>query len=155
MSYVVSGVYVCAPHAPAQPSPCSGGTPEGRGDPIDSATGIPGHPGHPGVDGLGGATGLGGVGRASGFQGRRQRFRLSGENDTSSAWLAHQDMRRELLAQASGDVLEVGVGTGLNLPLYSPQKVCTGAASGFCIRNARRLYNCLSQGGMTRAPPEA
>ena len=29
--------------------------------------------------------------------------------------------RRELLAQARGEILEIGFGTGLNLPLYPPQ----------------------------------
>jgi len=32
--------------------------------------------------------------------------------------LGFPELRRNLLARASGDVLEVGVGTGLNLPLY-------------------------------------
>ncbi len=32
--------------------------------------------------------------------------------------LGFPELRRALLARASGDVLEVGVGTGLNLPLY-------------------------------------
>lgn len=30
------------------------------------------------------------------------------------------DVRRDLLAEANGDVLEVGAGTGANLPLYGP-----------------------------------
>jgi hypothetical protein len=36
-----------------------------------------------------------------------------------------QDLRAKLLADARGDVLEVGVGTGLNLPLYNPSQVYT------------------------------
>mmetsp|Transcript_30167 Transcript_30167/g.57934 ORF Transcript_30167/g.57934 Transcript_30167/m.57934 type:complete len:278 (-) Transcript_30167:321-1154(-) len=42
---------------------------------------------------------------------------------TGAKLLGLEDLRRLLLAQASGDVLECGVGTGLNLPLYNPANV--------------------------------
>ena len=34
-----------------------------------------------------------------------------------------EPLRRELLAQAHGSVLEIGVGNGLNFPFYPPEKV--------------------------------
>ncbi|KAK9803826.1 hypothetical protein WJX73_004169 [Symbiochloris irregularis] len=38
------------------------------------------------------------------------------------------DLRRGLLQQASGAVLEVGIGTGLNLPYYNPRNISKLAA---------------------------
>jgi ubiquinone/menaquinone biosynthesis C-methylase UbiE len=48
--------------------------------------------------------------------------------------------RRELLAHASGNILEVGFGTGLNLPYYSPhvRKVTTVDPNVGMYRRARR-----------------
>ena len=36
------------------------------------------------------------------------------------------DLRSQLLAMAQGRVLEAGIGTGINLPLYDRQKVGAG-----------------------------
>jgi hypothetical protein len=48
--------------------------------------------------------------------------------------------RRELLAHASGNILEIGFGTGLNLPYYPPhvRKVTTVDPSVGMYRRARR-----------------
>ena len=48
--------------------------------------------------------------------------------------------RRELLAHASGDILEIGFGTGLNLPYYPPQvrKVTAVDPNVGMYRRARR-----------------
>jgi ubiquinone/menaquinone biosynthesis C-methylase UbiE len=48
--------------------------------------------------------------------------------------------RRELLAQARGDILEIGFGTGLNLPCYPPhvRKVTTVDPNAGMYRRARR-----------------
>lgn len=40
-------------------------------------------------------------------------------NTSEKKWL--RDARRELLAEVRGDVLEIGAGTGLNLPHYPPE----------------------------------
>ena len=48
--------------------------------------------------------------------------------------------RRELLAHASGNILEIGFGTGLNLPYYPPhvRKVTTVDPNVGMYRRARR-----------------
>src|SRR6516225_5054065 len=48
--------------------------------------------------------------------------------------------RRELLALASGNILEIGFGTGLNLPCYPPQvrKLTTVDPNAGMYRRARR-----------------
>jgi len=48
--------------------------------------------------------------------------------------------RRELLAHASGNILEIGFGTGLNLPYYAPQvrKITTVDPNIGMYRRARR-----------------
>jgi ubiquinone/menaquinone biosynthesis C-methylase UbiE len=48
--------------------------------------------------------------------------------------------RRELLASASGDILEIGFGTGLNLPYYPEEvrKLTTVDPSAGMLRRARR-----------------
>lgn len=62
--------------------------------------------------------------RMSGRNSRRFYDRVAPAYD---AWLGHyerwmglQEIRRRLLAEASGATLELGVGTGINLPLYPP-----------------------------------
>jgi ubiquinone/menaquinone biosynthesis C-methylase UbiE len=51
--------------------------------------------------------------------------------------------RRELLAHAGGEILEIGFGTGLNLPLYPTQvrKVTTVEPNVGMYRRARRRIN--------------
>jgi ubiquinone/menaquinone biosynthesis C-methylase UbiE len=49
------------------------------------------------------------------FAGAYDRMMASSERDGLGAH------RRSLLAESSGDVLEIGGGTGVNLPLYGPQ----------------------------------
>jgi ubiquinone/menaquinone biosynthesis C-methylase UbiE len=51
--------------------------------------------------------------------------------------------RRELLADASGNILEIGFGTGLNLPYYPPhvRKITTVDPNIGMYRRARRRIN--------------
>jgi ubiquinone/menaquinone biosynthesis C-methylase UbiE len=48
--------------------------------------------------------------------------------------------RRELLAQAGGDILELGLGSGLNLPCYPPhvRRITTVEPNGGMYRRARK-----------------
>ncbi|MFQ6101178.1 MAG: class I SAM-dependent methyltransferase [Anaerolineae bacterium] len=41
-------------------------------------------------------------------------------------WLLLRRLRRETFPPLSGDVLEIGIGTGINLPLYGPEARVTG-----------------------------
>ena len=41
-------------------------------------------------------------------------------------WMISEKTRREVLGQAKGKILEVGVGTGRNLSLYPPGSDVTG-----------------------------
>jgi len=41
-------------------------------------------------------------------------------------WLLFRRLRRKIFPSLRGDVLEMGVGTGVNLPLYGPQTRLTG-----------------------------
>jgi len=41
-------------------------------------------------------------------------------------WLIFRRLRRRMFPPLSGDVLEVGIGTGINLPLYGPDVRVTG-----------------------------
>lgn len=43
--------------------------------------------------------------------------------------LGFRSLRAQLLSRAHGDVLETGVGTGLNLPFYSPARVASLTAA--------------------------
>ena len=73
--------------------------------------------------------------------------------------------RRELLAHASGNILEIGFGTGLNLPFYAPhvRKVttvdpnvgCTAGHEGGSSRRGSRLTGGFSaaNGSPSRTAP--
>jgi ubiquinone/menaquinone biosynthesis C-methylase UbiE len=41
-------------------------------------------------------------------------------------WMSVSDWRRELIGAVSGKVLEIGVGTGKNIPYYPPETELTG-----------------------------
>lgn len=68
------------------------------------------------------------------------------------------DYRRQLLANVCGAILEIGLGTGLNLSCYPPQvrRIATVEPSAGMLRRARRRIDatgievdCLAQGGET------
>ncbi|CAK0787148.1 hypothetical protein CVIRNUC_010364 [Coccomyxa viridis] len=62
--------------------------------------------------------------------------------------LGFPQLRKELLAQASGHVLELAVGTGLNLPLYTADTVTALSAvdiSGAMLQQAQRRVRGLQQ----------
>uniref|UniRef100_A0A383VFN4 Methyltransferase type 11 domain-containing protein n=1 Tax=Tetradesmus obliquus TaxID=3088 RepID=A0A383VFN4_TETOB len=65
------------------------------------------------------------------------------DGGAASAALGFPELRQQLLQQASGDVLEVAVGTGLNLPLYDWQRLTslTGLdlSEGMLIEAAARV----------------
>jgi len=67
--------------------------------------------------------------------------------------LGFPELRRALLARASGDVLEVGVGTGLNLPLYERRALRSltvlDLSAGMLarVRLAPALSRAVSRGG--------
>lgn len=67
------------------------------------------------------------------------------------------DMRRDLIAQASGDVLEVGAGTGLNLPHY-PRSITSLTLSEPEAAMLRRLERAAAASPwapvVVRAPAE-
>jgi ubiquinone/menaquinone biosynthesis C-methylase UbiE len=71
----------------------------------------------------------------------RDRIFAAGYDPLSARWEKRHgaELRRKLLAHARGRVLEVGVGTGLNLPLYPPvdELVATDPSEPM-LRRARR-----------------
>jgi ubiquinone/menaquinone biosynthesis C-methylase UbiE len=74
---------------------------------------------------------------------------------TEKAGLAER--RQELLSQARGRVLEIGAGTGLNLPHYPPsveEIVFTEPEEPMAKRLERKLADGARQGKVTRAPAE-
>jgi ubiquinone/menaquinone biosynthesis C-methylase UbiE len=61
-------------------------------------------------------------------------------------WALLRRYRRRLLARARGKVLEVGLGTGLNLPWYPPDCAITGTdLSNAMLRIAERRAQCLGR----------
>eukprot|EP00884_Botryococcus_braunii_P005470 jgi/Botrbrau1/14924/Bobra.0018s0028.1 len=75
--------------------------------------------------------------------------------------LGFTNLRRHLLTQADGKILEVGVGTGLNLPLYDPMNVLSITAldlSAGMLQQAEERGQTLGlpisfvQGDVTRMP---
>jgi ubiquinone/menaquinone biosynthesis C-methylase UbiE len=61
--------------------------------------------------------------------------------DAPMEWMGTKKRRRELIDDASGDVLEVGVGTGKNLPYYGDDVNVTGidVSSSMLAETRRRL----------------
>lgn len=71
-------------------------------------------------------------------------------------WLLFRRLRRQMFPLLRGDVLEIGVGTGINLPLYRPEARVTGSdASGEMLTwAARRSHNgtSLAQSDVQQLP---
>lgn len=66
-------------------------------------------------------------------------------------WLILRRLRQRTFPALSGDVLELGVGTGVNLPLYGPEARVTGCdASGEMLAWAARRCTGVCV-GLTRA----
>ena len=68
------------------------------------------------------------------------------------------DRRRELLASATGDVLEIGGGTGANLPCYGERVTSltiTEPEPPMARRLERRLHEQGSRASLIQAPAEA
>ncbi len=66
-------------------------------------------------------------------------------------------LRRSLLAAASGDVLEIGGGTGANLPFYRPEAgslTITEPETAMVRRLGRRAREQAAQAKILRAPAE-
>jgi ubiquinone/menaquinone biosynthesis C-methylase UbiE len=67
------------------------------------------------------------------------------------------DMRRDLLAGASGRTIDIGAGTGVNLPLYPPQVtglVLVEPDPHMAKRMRRKLAKAGSKAEMLEAPAE-
>jgi len=71
-------------------------------------------------------------------------------------WLLFRRLRRQMFPLLVGNVLEIGIGTGVNLPLYRPEARVIGCdASGEMLTwAARRLRNgaALAQADVQRLP---
>ncbi|MEA3339375.1 MAG: methyltransferase domain-containing protein [Chloroflexota bacterium] len=71
-------------------------------------------------------------------------------------WLMLRKLRRQTFPLLGGNVLEIGIGTGVNLPLYGPEARVTGCdASGEMLTwAARRFRNgaALAQTDVQRLP---
>lgn len=96
--------------------------------------------------GCGQAAGLGSLLDGDQVAGIQQAYdNYAGDYDTldggyAADALGFRQQRRDLLALANGDVLEVGVGTGLNLPFYRPAQLTSLTAidlSEGMLREAR------------------
>ncbi|GMQ97568.1 MAG: class I SAM-dependent methyltransferase [Acidimicrobiia bacterium] len=63
--------------------------------------------------------------------------------DAPMEWMGTRSRRKRLLGQASGSVLEVGIGTGKNLPYYHDGVDVTGidVSSGMLSRAKQRLVS--------------
>jgi ubiquinone/menaquinone biosynthesis C-methylase UbiE len=72
-------------------------------------------------------------------------------------WLIFRRLRRRTFPSLHGDVLELGVGTGVNLPLYGPQARVTacdasGAMLDWAARRRTRGRVLLIQANVQRLP---
>ena len=72
-------------------------------------------------------------------------------------WLMFRRLRRRIFPRLHGDVLELGVGTGVNLPLYEPEARVTGCdASGevlaWAARRRTQAPAALVQADVQRLP---
>lgn len=73
-------------------------------------------------------------------------FEIWGAGYDLALWLAERlglrTLRRRLLAGVEGNVLEVGVGTGLNLPLYAPTATVMGVDAAWAMLARAQRRRC-------------
>lgn len=87
---------------------------------------------------------------------------LDGSSSFLPETLGLTTARRDLLSRAGGDVLEVAVGTGINLPFYRPENVrsltgidSSSAMLSIAASNAKATGATLSQGDVANLPFES
>lgn len=86
---------------------------------------------------------------------------LDGSSSFLPETLGLTSARRELLSCARGDILEVAVGTGINLPFYAPENVrsltaidSSNAMLSIAASNAKATGASLTQGDVANLPFE-
>ena len=88
----------------------------------------------------------------------RDRIFAAGYDPLSARWEERHgaELRRKLLAHARGRVLEIGVGTGLSLPLYPPvdELVATDPSEPMLRRARRRAAEAGRDVTFVEAPAE-
>lgn len=88
----------------------------------------------------------------------RDRIFAAGYDPLSARWEKRhgRELRRKLLAHASGRVLEIGVGTGLSLPLYPPvdELVAVDPSEPMLRRARRRAAEAGHDVAFVEAPAE-
>lgn len=72
-------------------------------------------------------------------------------------WLIFRRLRRQTFPRISGSVLELGIGTGVNLPLYGPEARVTGCDASeemlaWAARHRTRVPVALAQADAQRLP---
>lgn len=87
---------------------------------------------------------------------------LDGSSSFLPETLGLTTARRDLLSRAGGDILEVAVGTGINLPFYRPENVrsltgidSSSAMLSIAASNAKATGATLSQGDVANLPFES
>ena len=88
----------------------------------------------------------------------RDRIFAAGYDPLSARWEKRHgtELRRKLLARARGRVLEIGVGTGLSIPLYPPvdELVATDPSEPMLRRARRRAAEAGRDVTFVEAPAE-